>query len=364
MKNFIKGSILFCSLLLVSVSHAQDVVGYIYRSDSILHLTNDDIIQQNSSMKSHIKSITIIAPQAYQVNEKGTVWGTVDPLMMNLAKRNHVKVMPLLTNVDFDSARTHAFLTNDVSELRAIDMLLEVCKTNHFVGVQIDFEHILISDRNHFSHFYSLVSDALHKNGFEVSVAIFPRVSDVLPGSNRSRSSLEFWSGGYDYAALGKSSDFVTLMAYAQHGSGTTPGSACEPAWAEAIVKYAINYIPTNKISLGLPVYSAYWYTGYGHTETHVTETDLTYPQLKYILEKFHVTLQWDPIKKLSYAVFVNNNLNEFIFAEDVPTFKIKVDLVNKYHLRGTSLWHLGVEDPNIWALFKKTNSAASKKSI
>ncbi|MDR3492283.1 MAG: glycosyl hydrolase family 18 protein [Gammaproteobacteria bacterium] len=351
MKKIIKCLLLSYSLFISSLAYAQEIVGYIYRSDSILHLINDDIIQQNASMKAHIKSMTIIAPQAYQVNEKGIVWGAVDPLMMNLTKRNHVKVMPLVTNADFDSARTHLFLTNTDAQVRAISSILEICKTNGFAGIQVDFEHILFTDRNNFSRFYENLARALHKEGFQVSVAIFPRLSDVIPKSERARSSMEHWSGGYDYSSLGKASDFVTLMAYAQHGTGTTPGSACEPAWVEQIVKYALQFIPADKISLGLPVYSAYWYTISGHRETHVNETDLTYVQLQYVLEKFHISLQWDPIKKLSYAVFVNNGLNEYIFAENVPTFKIKMNLVNKYHLRGSSLWHLGTEDPGIWKI-------------
>ncbi len=343
--------IIALSLFYPLSSYALEVLGYIYRGDSILHLVNDDIIQQNTSLKSHIKHINVIAPQAYQINERGTVWGNIDPLIVRLSENNNVELMPLVTNSDFDSERTHIFLNDPVAQKRAIEQLVLICNAHHFYGFQIDFEHILITDKDAYTHFYQHASQALHAANFKISAAIFPRTSDNNPTTDRSRSSLEYWSGGYDYAALSKDSEFVTLMAYDQHGGGTTPGSACEPSWVENIIKYALQYIPANKISIGLPVKSAYWYTSSGHSDFGVKETDLTYPQLQYLIEKFNIKTHWDSAKKLSYSVFVNNNLNEFIYAEDKPTFQVKVDLAHKYKLRGVSLWRVGTEDPAIWEL-------------
>lgn len=348
---------LIISLILITASFtasAAEIVGYIYRGDSILHLINDDIIQQNNSLAAHIKEITVIAPQAYQVNEKGTVWGAVDPVIVRLAKKNHTQLMPLVTNADFDSARLHNLLNNPEGQKRAVEKMVALCVENDFAGLQIDFEHVLMTDKDSYTHFFQEISKAMHTKNFRISAAIFPRDNDRTPPSDRLRSTLERWSGGYDYAALGAAADFVTLMAYDQHGEGTTPGSACEPPWAEKIVEYAVKYIPSEKISLGIPVHSDYWFTGSSKTSTHLSEADLTYPQLQYLIDKFNIKLQWDNKNKVSYAIFSNNNLNEYIYAENLPAFKAKFELVKKYNLRGLSLWHIGTEDPAIWKVIAK----------
>lgn len=345
--------IIFIYLLIIAFpfsANAFEILGYVYRSDSVAHVINDDVAQQNASIISHIQKINIIAPQAYQVNEKGVLWGVVDPQLFDLAKKNHLKIMPLVTNVSFDSGLTHQFLTDQVAQQRAIQEMLTVCKTKQFSGLQIDFEHIMLADKDAYTSFYQALAKTLHENGFLISVTIYPRTINNVPTSDLQRSRLEYWSGGYDYVALGKVSDFVTLMAYDQHGAGTTPGSACEPSWAQNIISYALNYIPAEKISLGLPVHSSYWYTGFSHKKIYVAETDLTYPQVLYLLQKFHAHLLWDNANQLSYAVFNNDDdLNEYIFPEDARSFQAKLALVKKYKLRGVSLWHLGAEDPQIW---------------
>jgi spore germination protein len=343
--------IIFGVMSYVMTVNAMEVVGYTYRGDSILHLINDDIVQQNTSLTEHIQKINVISPQAYQINERGTVWGAIDPIVERLAIKHHVKLMPLVTNADFDSARTHKFLIDMTAQQLAIKQLVAIAKAKHFYGVQIDFEHILMVDKDRYSDFIKRTASAFHTNQLALSVAIFPKVSDKTAATDRARSALEYWSGGYDYKSLGASADFLSLMAYAQHGGGTTPGSACEPAWVEKIIRYAVDYVPANKLSIGLPVYSAYWYTATHHAYEGVKETDVTYAQLSYLIDKFQIKKHWDDSKKLSYAVFVNNDLNEFIYAEDKKAFAVKLDLIQKYHLRGVSLWHLGAEDPDIWAL-------------
>ena len=345
----IKKLILLLIFIFPLAASAFEVVGYIYRSDSVSHLTSDIILRQNQSIKDNIKKINIIAPQAYQINEKGTLWGSVDPSILNLTKHHAVKIMPLVTNADFDSKKTDVFLNNPNAQQKAINEMVQVCKKNHFVGFQIDFEHILLTDKNAFTRFYQNAAASLHANHFLISVAIIPRITNKIPASNRERSALEFWNGGYDYAALGKASDFVTLMAYDQHSGGTTPGSACEPSWLKSIIVYALKTIPANKIFIGVPVHSSYWYTALGHGDLYVGESDLSYPQADYLLKDHHVKLVWNKKSDVPYAIFSENNLNRYLFVQNTATFKTQLALAEKYKLRGVSLWCLGYEDPNIW---------------
>ena len=130
------------------------------------------------------------------------------------------------------------------------------CSTSAGIGVREEPEYTA------FTHFYQKVANVLHQNGFKIAIALVPMLTENPPASDYLKGKYEGWSGVYDYKTLGKSSDFVTLMAYDQHASITTPGPMAGVIWDEAIIQYALKYIPPEKISLGIPWHSGYWYTG------------------------------------------------------------------------------------------------------
>ncbi len=341
---------LWLLLLLPMVSSAMEVLGYAYRSDSISHLLDDDILQQNSSISHHLKSIQIITPQAYQINEKGTMWGEVDPLLLNLANQHKIKIMPLITNVDYDPTRTHELLSNPAAVQRAIQQMVLFAKSYPYSGFQIDFEHIPMKDQKLFDDFMTQAAAAMHAAHFQLSVAIIPRVTDAA-SSDAQRSNIEHWSGAYDYPVLGKACDFVTLMAYDQHGDGTTPGPASPPNYLQQVIQYALQYIPADKLSLGIATHASYWFNGYPDNSLRVTEADLTYPQIQYLIQKFNIKIVWNDREHYPYGIFNHNNLNEYVFPENAAMLKTQIALVHQYHLRGIALWRLGSEDPALWSL-------------
>jgi spore germination protein YaaH len=307
-------------------------------------------------LKNHASQIDILSSQAYHIDEKGVVYGSQNPQMLQIAKSSHIKIMPLVGNKNFDSKLVHVFLHDPAAQERALQTLLQLCKQNHFEGLQIDFEGMSFLDRDAFTNFYQNVAKLLHQNGFLVSIAIVPALTDDVPATDYLKGRYKSWSGVYDYKALAKSSDFVTLMAYDQHGGITTPGPMAGITWVESIVKYALNYMPPEKISLGIPWHSGHWSTGKESSTTplHAVAIDLAYTDMIRLLRDNNVTLRWDDEDKVHYAMYRNHFLYEYIFAEDSASFGAKLDLVKKYKLRGISNWCLGEEDPKIWDLLNK----------
>jgi len=184
---------------------------------------------------------------------------------------------------------------------------------------------------------------------------MIPSLYDNIPDSSFWKAQYKGWSGVYDYTKLANSSDFVTLMAYDQHGDGTTPGPAAGLTWDEAIVKYALKYIPAQKISLGIPWHSGYWYLG---NSLHVISVDLTYTDIKSVLDKNNVNLSWNDKDKIHYAIFDDDFHYRFAYLEDKSSYQAKLNLIEKYHLRGMSNWCLGEEDKGVWDLLIKKASA------
>jgi spore germination protein YaaH len=306
-------------------------------------------------LSAHAQQIDIFSSEAYHIDQTGKVTGSLHPAMFKIARKTGIKIMPLVGNTDFDRVTAHHFLIDMDAQNRAIEALLQLCQTNHFYGVQIDFEGMSSTDKEAFSNFFMKISNALHKEGFKVSIAIIPALTEQNDTEYLMRR-YKNWSGVYDYKILSKYSDFITLMTYDQHGELTTPGPVSGNLWDEAIVRYALQYIPHDKISLGIPLHSAYWYTGSSEANQHIhpISIDITYSKAKKILQENHGLLFWSQLDKTHYSIYNRHFLNEYLFFEDSASFKSKLALVKKYKLRGISSWCLGEEDERIWQYLPK----------
>ena len=324
--------------------HAQQPERLWYYSD------NEDAW---ASLQRNIKQIGVIAPSAYFVDAQGIVWGDVDPRVRDLAARNNVPVMPLLVNAGFDQPALHALLSTPAARARAIASIVDVARRNNYWGIQIDFENVNVDDKDHLTTFYREAADALHRAGKKISIAVVHR-PDEQPGTSRYHKWLfANWRAGYDLKALADAGDFISVMTYSQHTRRTPPGPNAALPWAEAVVKYFLEFMPPNKLSLGIPTGAMHWYTS---QEDRITpEMARSYSQvLSYswamsLLERNNAKLVWDDVQKAAYAYFPVAGTWEWIFVEDARTFRAKEALIQKYKLRGYSVWVLGPEDPAIW---------------
>lgn len=323
---------------------------YTLRSNAPTHISTAK--SSLSSITTHYNSINILVSQAYQIDENGVLWGFIDPDVFNFAKTHSMKLMAMITNAGFNKEKTHNFLANPNAQKKALQSIIDACDQNHFYGIQLDFEMVPLEDRDALTRFYQTAADMLHKKGYAISFAVAPLLTDGPITSEFQKRIYENWEGAYDFKALGDCSDFMTIMAYNQHGDITTPGPTASIRWVEQVVKYALRYVPAQKVSLGIPTYSGYWYTGLTEESPKKIVPRLTaigYDKVNYLLQKFHTNLQWDDVNKNNFASFDHDWLNEYIFAEDAKSFKAKLEVAKKYNLRGISVFYIGIEDPQIW---------------
>lgn len=332
----------FCTSLFLSCTvFGMEHAFYILRGDTLKNLN-----------PVAIKKINILIPQAYVLNQNGIIAGDVDSQVQASAKEFGFKLMPLVTNENFDYLRVHQFLNNPQAQKTAIRFMLNACKENHFYGLQLDFENIHINDRKALTHFFQLAASSLHKQGYAISFTVVPLLSNQPPSSNFLRKRFDNWSGAYDYVTLGKISNFVTLMAYDQHTGSTTPGPVAGYSWDEQIIRYARQYIPADKIYLGIPTYSAFYFTESDGRITSVL-AQISNNVAMNLIALHHANLFWDSLDKLHYTFYSNNTLYEYIFLEDAKSFQAKYDLAKKFGLGGIAVWRIGMEDPKVWDVLK-----------
>lgn len=307
------------------------------------------------AIAQHSQKIDIVAPQIYELNGQGHLWGQVDSQLLDLARTKKFNIMPLVINVNFDQTVMHNFLVDETAQARAIEEMLRLAAEYHFYGWQFDFENINAQDKDLYTRFVRKTAAIFHKQGLQLSVAVVPHTADELT-NDYDRWIHENWSGAFDYKELGKIADFITLMSYDNHTTLTTPGPIAPLHWVERTLVEVLKSVPANKISLGIPAYSGYWTTGKLRI-ANIPErysfrgkaSQISYINAKALLAKFNGNVLWNKKWQSSYAILENNNKLDYVFIENAAAFQAKLALVKRYHLRGFSVWQLGMEDSEIW---------------
>jgi spore germination protein YaaH len=210
-----------------------------------------------------------------------------------------------------------------------------------------------VSDKDALTRFMRESAQALHKAGCSVSAAVVPRTSDDPGPTSYHKWIFDNWRGVYDYKALADALDFISYMTYAQHTGGSTPGPVAGYTWMEDCLKFVLAQgVPPEKISLGIPSYSDWWYPSYDKKDgARMRGSDIGYDRVTELLAKSGTTPTWDDAEKASWAMWSDAGVYDHMWIEDARAFAAKLELVRKYKLRGYSVWVLGAEDPGVWAL-------------
>jgi len=335
-----------------------------YPMESLWYLVNSE--ESVQAFLDHADRVTIVAPQVFRVNAQGAIRGEVDGRVLRVAREKGIRVMPLVYQAGFDLPTLRKLLASPEARLRAAGEMAQLCRDGGFWGIQLDLEHIHVSDRDRLTEFYREATDALHHVGCISSIAVVPRTSDSPARTPYHRWMHDFWRGAYDYRALAATGDFVTLMAYDQHTRYTPPGPVASLPWVERALEYMLGQgVPPEKVLLGVPAYSRIWSptasaAGDPSGGTRgLNARGVSYREALALLRNRGARLRWDE-KGYGYSTFwENDGVNEFLFVENAETFEHRLALIRKYRLRGFAAWRLGHEDPGVWRLLGRRTLVA-----
>lgn len=305
------------------------------------------------SFRAHADSIAVIAPQSFSLDRYGRLKGSLPGDIATIAHVHGVAVMPLVVNADFSKWGAIRMLRSLGARDRAVGALVDTARDLDLAGWQIDFENLPSSQRVAFSRFVAEAAGALHRHGKLLSVAVGARTSDD-PGSDSYRG----FSGVYDYASLGRSADFLSVMAYPE-SDAAHPGPLASYPWVEKVVQHVLQEVPPDKVSLGLPTYQTDWVERRIRVSFRHRVAGRIRRVFHWIYRLFRHSgpavdagdedLQWDPVLQSSYRIEGEGHHRKVLWVEDERSFEAKLRLVSQYHLRGFSVWRIGLEDPRIW---------------
>jgi spore germination protein YaaH len=312
------------------------------------------------SFMAHSGKIGLLVPMWYTADANGLVSGGPNPLVMEVAQKEHLPVMPIVVAAGKDAF--HTLLGNPTAQKAMIAALIRESKDRGYTGFQFDFEDISWTDRDALSALVKTTADALHAEGLKLSIATVPNAPGYPGKGGFAKWIYEDWRGAYDLAAIGQSVDLVCLMTYDQNTRWTMPGPVAGWNWTVENLDYALKFVPKEKLSLGIPVYGYHWYAGAPiRREDPETKKVVEYPNAtgdyigapnaELLAKEYKGTIQWDPDDRTAWFYINRDQMREWVFFTDKRTFEERYKLVQERGLEGFCSWVLGEEDPAIWEL-------------
>ena len=298
----------------------------------------------------HLETLHEVSPFSYEVNSDGTL---VDDLRINngswdpwfsAVHANGTKIIPTIAWLS--GGPIYRLLSNSTKRQALENNIAALVKSEHFDGIDIDFEAMTSSTKPYYSTFIYGLALRLHPAGKSLACTVVPRTPER---SLYESNPLPPVSYAEDYTALNKYCDEVRIMAYdqgpidvkldASKGNGTLYAPTADPAWVEKVIQLAITQISPKKIMLGIPTY------GYEY-QVSWTAGATTYERVR----SFTYTQAMDRADSLGVAPY-RNNAGELSF-----TF------ASSTHITGVPLYLTAIVAstvPDVLAPFSQSTSSA-----
>lgn len=287
-----------------------------------------------ASLKENIDSLTMLVPEWYHLKEDLTISNEIKPEIVKLAKKNHVKIMPLLTNYTQeasgpDSGLIHKLLNSpDHVKAKFINDLVKQVEKNQFSGINIDFESIPESDRENLTNFMKELTTVFHKHHL--------LVTQDVPANDKA----------FDYSALAKVIDRMIVMMYDEHYGAGVPGPIASNKWFEHTLN-ELN-IPSEKLIVAFGNYGYDW-----EENSKEPAKSLTFSEVMTMAHDSNIKIQWDKISGNPYFRYKTGENEHTAWFLDGVTLYNQVKIAMNNNAKGFALWRLGAEDPTIWKALK-----------
>ncbi|MED0973367.1 glycosyltransferase [Bacillus paramycoides] len=287
-----------------------------------------------ASLKENIDSLTMLVPEWYHLKADLTISSEIKPEIVKLAEKNHVKIMPLLTNYTQeasgpDSELIHKLLNSpDHVKTKFINDLVKQVEKNRFSGINIDFEAIPESDRENLTNFMKELTTVFHKHHL--------LVTQDVPANDKA----------FDYGALAKVIDRMIVMMYDEHYGAGVPGPIASNKWFE----HTLNEldIPSEKLIVAFGNYGYDW-----EVNSKEPAKSLTFSEVMTMAHDSNIKIQWDKISGNPYFRYKTGAKEHTAWFLDGVTLYNQVKIAMNNNAKGFALWRLGAEEPTIWKVLK-----------
>lgn len=230
----------------------------------------------------------------------------------------------------FDNNLISQVLADDAARTRLNTEIVSLMQAKGYLGLDVDFEYIYAEDRDSFTAWVGELAEAMHANGFTISVAVAPKTYAGQPG---------LLYEGQDYAALGALVDYVLVMTYEWGYTYSEPMPIAPLNWVRRVVEYAVTEIPAEKIDLGIANYAYDWTLPYVKGETAARSFGIVEAMQQ--AAEVGAEIMFDEEAYSPYYNYTAGGVEHEVWFEDVRSLSGKLALIDEFGLHGGGWWQI-----------------------
>lgn len=296
--------------------------------------------EANAKLENVLKGTTglnVIAPTWYRLaDEEGNISSLADAAYVEEAHGKGLQVWALVDNFD-KTVSTFNVLSSTAARANLVRNLIDEAVKYELDGINIDFEALSASTGVHFIQFLKELSIQCRISGLVLSV------DNYVPAPYN-----EF----YDLKTQGEVVDYVIIMAYDEHYSGSPEaGSVASIDFVKEAVNNTLAKMPRERIVMGVPFYTRLWKETEKDGQLTLSSEALTMAGAESVLVQNGVSASWDEKTAQNYVEYEKDGTVYKMWMEDEDSLTRKLQIISEANVAGIAAWRLGYESEEIWPL-------------
>lgn len=288
----------------------------------------------DENLRRILPYLTYLTVFSYGITSQGDLIQADDERILNIASSYDVGTILLISTLtedgNFNNELSSLIFDNIDIQDNLIRQLVYTAKTKGYSGIEVDFEYIHYEDREKYVQFLQRLSEEMSSEGLLLFVALAPKTSDNQEG---------LLYEGHDYSRIGEVADYVILMTYEWGYQYGPPGAVAPINNVEAVVRYAVTEIPSDKILLGIPNYGYDWQLPYIPGETMAQ--GISNVGAVELAGDVGAEINFSEIDRTPNFSYNSDGSEHIVWFENAQSIADKAELVNKYDLAGISIWNV-----------------------
>ena len=252
--------------------------------------------------------------------------------------RPEVRIVPMVQNL-LNENWQHELLARNIADephrQNLIRSLTSFVEDNKFAGICVDFEEPPPSAQaNLLTFMQELHSTFAAKNLLVVQ-------------------AVPFDDAAWDYKAYSAATDYLILMAYDQHWTGSDAGPVAAQDWFEQKLIARMRDLDASKTIIALGNY------GYNWSDANTEADEVTFQEALITARESSAAPSFDAATRNPYFEYdEEDHSHHKVWFLDAVTAYNQMRAASGYKPAGFGIWRLGSEDPSIWSILGTQNSS------
>jgi len=254
--------------------------------------------------------------------------------------RPETRIVPMVQNVvneDWQSELLARSIADEPHRQLLIASLTKFVQDNKFAGICVDFEEPFTETQPNLLTFMRELHTAFAAHNWLVAQAV------------------PFDDPDWNYKAYAAATDYLIVMAYDQHWTGSDAGPVAAQEWFEQNLNKRMRELDPAKTIVALGNY------GYDWNDANQNVDEVTFQEALIKAHESETNPSFDPVTRNPYFEYdEDDGSHHAVWFLDAVTAFNEMRAASGYKPAGYGIWRLGSEDPSIWSMLGASNNSSA----